>query len=160
VLGAKPPAESAVDAKALSALLAGGRATVIDLSRSPAYRKGHIPGAWFAIRARLKETLSKIRPEIAAQGELVLTSEDGVLAGLAVRESPVPARYLQGGNAAWVAAGLPLSDEPRMADEPLDHWPKPYERAGDTKGAMNEYLAWEVDLLPRTARDGTARFTP
>jgi rhodanese-related sulfurtransferase len=156
MLGAKPPAERAVDAKMLSALLAEGRATVIDLSRSPAYRNGHIPGAWFAIRSRLAGALSKI----AIQGELVLTSEDGVLAGLAVRESPVPARFLQGGNAAWIAAGLPLSDEPRMADEPLDYWPKPYERAGDTKGAMNEYLAWEVDLLPRIARDGTARFTP
>jgi hypothetical protein len=24
---------------------------------------------------------------------------------------------------------------------------------------MNEYLSWEVDLLPRIARDGTTRFT-
>jgi hypothetical protein len=47
-----------------------------------------------------------------------------------------------------------------MADEPLDYWPKPYERAGNTKDAMNEYLSWEVDLLPRIARDGTARFMP
>jgi hypothetical protein len=45
------------------------------------------------------------------------------------------------------------------ADEPLDYWPKPYERTGDTKGAMNEYLSWEVDLLPRIERDGTTRFT-
>jgi 3-mercaptopyruvate sulfurtransferase SseA len=154
VLGAKPPADRAIDTKALSALLEDDRATVIDLSRSPAYLKGHIPGAWFAIRTRLEEALSKI----AVQGELVLTSEDGVLAGLAVGASPVPAHYLQGGNAAWTAAGLPLSNEPRMANEPLDYWPKPYERAGDTKGAMNEYLAWEVDLLPRIARDGTCRF--
>jgi rhodanese-related sulfurtransferase len=154
VLGAKPPAEHIIDARALSALLKDNRATVIDLSLSPAYRKGHIPGAWFAIRTRLAEALAKV----PLQGELVLTSEDGVLAGLAVGESPVPARCLQGGNAAWAAAGLPLSTEPRMADEPLDYWPKPYERAGDTKGAMNEYLAWEVDLLPRIARDGTTRF--
>jgi rhodanese-related sulfurtransferase len=154
VLGAKSPAGRVIDAKALSALLKDNRATVVDLSRSPAYLKGHIPGAWFAIRTRLEEALSKI----AVQGELVLTSEDGVLAGLAVGASPVPAHYLQGGNAAWTAAGLPLSNEPRMANEPLDYWPKPYERAGDTKGAMNEYLAWEVDLLPRIARDGTCRF--
>jgi hypothetical protein len=45
-----------------------------------------------------------------------------------------------------------------MADEPLDYWPKPYERSGDTKAAMNEYLTWEVDLLPRIARDGTTHF--
>ena len=91
-------------------------------------------------------------------GELVLTSEDGILAGLAAAETRVPARYLHGGNAAWRAAGFPLSTEPRMADEPLDYWPKPYERPGDTKAAMSEYLAWETDLLPRIARDGTTHF--
>ena len=46
-----------------------------------------------------------------------------------------------------------------MADEPLDYWPKPYERTGNTKDAMNEYLSWEVDLLPRIERDGTTRFS-
>ncbi len=55
-------------------------ATVVDLSLSPNYRKGHIPGAWFAIRSRLAQTLSKI----PLRGELVLTSEDGVLAGCRV----------------------------------------------------------------------------
>jgi hypothetical protein len=45
-----------------------------------------------------------------------------------------------------------------MADEPIDQWRKPYERSGDTKAAMQEYLAWEVDLLPRIERDGTLQF--
>ena len=45
-----------------------------------------------------------------------------------------------------------------MADEPVDTWLKPYERAGDTTKAMSDYLAWEVDLLARIERDGTARF--
>ena len=155
VLGAAPPPERAIEAKELSELVAKNRATVVDLSLSPAYRKGHIPGAWFAIRTRLTQALAKI----PMNGELVLTSEDGVLAGLASAETRAPARYLRGGNAAWEAAGLPLSTDARMADEPLDYWPKPYERSGDTKGAMNEYLSWEVDLLPRIERDGTTRFT-
>jgi len=154
VLGPAPPSRLAIEAKELSALLAKDHATLVDLSLSPAYRKGHIPGAWFAIRARLDQTLSKI----PVNGQLVLTSEDGVLAGLAACEARVPARYLRGGNAAWQAAGLPLSTDPRMADEPLDYWPKPYERSGDTRSAMNEYLSWEVDLLPRIERDGTCRF--
>ncbi len=154
VLGPTPPSERAIDPKDLSALVVKDHATVVDLSLSPAYRKGHIPGAWFTIRARLAHALSKI----PMNGELVLTSEDGVLAGLAACEIRAPARYLRGGNAAWQAAGFTLSTEPRMADEPLDYWPKPYERSGDTKGAMNEYLSWEVDLLPRIERDGTTRF--
>jgi rhodanese-related sulfurtransferase len=154
VLGPPAPAELGVEAKELAALVEKNHATVVDLSLSPAYRKGHIPGAWFAIRTRLAQALAKI----PMNGTLVLTSEDGVLAGIAAREARVPARYLRGGNAAWQAAGLTLSTEARMADEPLDYWPKPYERSGDTKSAMNEYLSWEVDLLPRIARDGTARF--
>ena len=155
VLGAAPAADHVIEAKELSELVAKDRVTVIDLSLSPAYRKGHIPGAWFAIRTRLSHALAKV----PMNGELVLTSEDGVLAGLAAGETRVPSRYLRGGNAAWEAAGFTLSTEARMADEPLDYWPKPYERTGDTKGAMNEYLSWEVDLLPRIERDGTTRFS-
>ena len=45
-----------------------------------------------------------------------------------------------------------------MADEALDIWLKPYERPNDTTKAMDEYLAWEIDLLPRIARDGSANF--
>ncbi len=158
LLGPAPPAERAIEAKELSDLVAHNRVTVVDLSLSPAYRKGHIPGAWFAIRTRLTEALAKV----PMNGQLILTSEDGVLAGLAALETRAPARYLRGGNAAWEAAGFTLSSEPRMANEPLDYWPKPYERAGgakDAKDAMNEYLSWEVDLLPRIERDGTTRFT-
>ena len=155
VLGALPD-DAAIEPAALRAL---DDVAVIDLSLSPNYRKGHIPGAWFAIRARLAQALKKISP----RGTLVLTSEDGALAGLAVEEAraltTIPVRWLKGGNAAWAAAGFSLSAEAKMADEPLDAWLKPYERAGDPKVAMNEYLSWEVDLLERIKRDGTTRFS-
>jgi rhodanese-related sulfurtransferase len=158
VLGHVTALEHTLDAAALAKLLNAGKATVVDLSLSPTYRKGHIPGAWFAIRSRLKEALAKI----PITGELVLTSEEGVLAGLATPEAQgltkTPVSSLHGGNAAWRAAGHPLSTEARMADEPLDVWLKPYERPNDTKSAMSEYLAWETDLLPRIARDGTTKF--
>jgi hypothetical protein len=92
----------------------------------------------------------------------VLTSEDGALAALAVGEAETlvdrPVHFLQGGNAAWQAAGQPFSTEAKMADEPVDQWRKPYERSGDVKAAMQEYLTWEVDLLPRIKRDGSLRF--
>jgi len=134
------------------------RATVIDLSTSAHYRRGHIPGAWFAIRSRLDRAFARIAP----QNQIVLTSEDGLLAGLAVAEvqalTPHPVRWLKGGNAAWRAAGLPLSTEERMADEAVDLWLKPYERPNDHEAAMNAYLSWEVDLLERIKRDGTTHF--
>ncbi len=88
----------------------------------------------------------------------MLTSEDGVLARLAVAEAAAlidpPVRFLKGGNAAWRTAGHPFSTEAKMADEAVDQWRKPYERTGDAKAAMREYLAWETDLLPRIERDG------
>ena len=155
VLGAAP-ADAAVE---FSDVLAIDNINVVDLSRSPNYRRGHIPGAWFAIRARLDRAL----PKIPLRSMVVLSSEDGVLAGLAVEEAralvDIPVRWLKGGNAAWAAAGFPLATAIKMADEPLDAWLKPYERPGDPKAAMNEYLSWEVDLLARIARDGTTNFS-
>jgi rhodanese-related sulfurtransferase len=154
VLGTAP-ADTMIDC---SGLMDIDEVSIVDLSTSPHYRRGHIPGAWFAIRGRLDRALAKI----PLRGELVLTSEDGILAGLAVTEAleiaKCPVRWLKGGNAAWTAAGLPLSTAAKMADEAVDVWLKPYERAGDTKAAMNAYLSWEVDLLERIKRDGTCHF--
>jgi rhodanese-related sulfurtransferase len=147
-----------IDCTALQQLLDRNAATVVDLSVSRDYLKGHIPGAWFAIRTRLKRALEKI----PVRGTLVLASEDGVLAQLAVPEAAAlldtPVRALAGGNTAWQAAGLAFSVEPYMADEPIDQWRKPYERANDTTAAMSEYLAWETDLLSAVERDASAKF--
>ena len=161
ILGPAPPPELRIDCAGLAELIARNEATVVDLSLSRDYRKAHIPGAWFAIRSRLAQALAKI----PLRGTLVLTSEDGVLAGLAAPEARAlvdrPVRYLDGGNAAWRAAGHPLTaDDARMADEAVDIWLKPYERPNDTTKAMSEYLSWEVDLLARIERDGTTNFTP
>jgi rhodanese-related sulfurtransferase len=156
-LGQRP--DLAIDAAGLADLLARNAATVIDLSLSRTYRRGHIAGAWFAIRARLAQALAVI-----PAGEcFVLTSEDGRLADLAAPELATltgrPVRYLEGGNAAWQAAGHALTaDDARMADEPVDVWLRPYERAGGVREGMIEYLTWETDLPERIARDGTADF--
>jgi len=154
----EPPTNQSIDPAQLSSLLEQKTASVVDLSTSPHYRRGHIPGAWFAIRGRLDLAMEKI----AAANTLILTSEDGVLADLAIEEAraitKTPVRLLTGGNAAWTAAGYPLSTENRMADEAVDVWLKPYEQARDTEAAMNAYLSWEVDLLDRIEKDGTTHF--
>src|SRR5260370_3890637 len=96
-------------------------AVVVDLALSRRHRQTHIPGAWFAIRARLAEALDKL-PE----GEVVLTSEDGRLARFAAAElrTPRPAKVLAGGTAAWQAAGLPLdTGMGALAREPHDRAP-------------------------------------
>lgn len=161
VLGFADRPSEHIDAGRLAALLETGAATLIDLSSSRDYRSGHIPGAWFAIRARLERAL----PKINARGTLVLTSEDGILAALALDEAAaltsLPVRYLAGGNAAWIASGRALTaDRARFADEAVDAWLKPYERNSGNIAAMNEYLSWEIDLPKLIERDGTCRFQP
>jgi rhodanese-related sulfurtransferase len=150
--------DAAIEPKALAELISRNATTVLDLSLSRNYLAGHIPGAWFAIRTRLDRALQKIAPATA----LVLTSEDGVFAALAVAEAENLANqqvcFLEGGNAAWQAAGQSFSTDAKMADEAVDQWRKPYERTGNIKAAMQEYLTWEVDLLPRIKRDGSLRF--
>jgi rhodanese-related sulfurtransferase len=154
----EPPINESIDPAQLSSLLDQKSATVVDLSTSPHYRRGHIPGAWFAIRGRLNLAIEKI--DVA--GTLILTSEDGVLANLAIEEAravtKAPVSLLKGGTAAWTAANYRLSTDGRMADEPVDVWLKPYEQARDAEAAMNAYLSWEVDLLDRIEKDGTTHF--
>ncbi len=154
----EPPTNESIEPAKLSSLLDQKSATVVDLSTSPHYRRGHIPDAWFAIRSRLNLAIEKI--DVA--GTLILTSEDGVLASLAIEEAravtKAPVSSLKGGNAAWTAAGYRLSTDNRMADETVDVWLKPYEQSQDTEAAMNAYLSWEVDLLDRIKKDGTTHF--
>ena len=151
----KPATEAAVD---ISSIFEIDNVTLVDLSTSPHYRRGHIPGAWFALRGRLDRAI----PKLPVRRALFLTSEDGLLASLAVEEAQafttMPVRWIKGGNAAWKAAGMPLSTAEKMADDPVDVWLKPYERPDDNEAAMNAYLSWEVDLLDCIKRDGTTRF--
>lgn len=136
------------------------KALILDFTRSLDYAKGHIPGARFAIRARLAQTL----PGLDQREMVVLTSEDGRLASLAVGEAAaiaeVPVKVVAGGNAAWRREGLPLTEGVEDAADPVedDAFWRPYERAERVEDAMNQYLSWEQGLVEQIARDGTAPF--
>jgi rhodanese-related sulfurtransferase len=132
-------------------------AVVVDLALSRQHRQGHIPGAWFAIRARLAEALDKL----PAQGDLVLTSEDGRIARYAAAELRIrrPIKVLAGGTAAWRAAALPLeTGMGPLASEPDDVALSARDRPADRERYMREYLAWEIDLVNQIARDEDSRF--
>jgi rhodanese-related sulfurtransferase len=136
--------------------------TVLDLSTSLRFHHAHIPGAWWAVRSRLDEAHEKI----GALSSLVLTSEDGLLAHLAAREVQAlwpraQVRVLDGGNAAWIAAGKPTeSGVERATTERDDVWYKPYDHRSDYnyKQHARDYLAWEVALIDQVKRDPTIRF--
>ena len=149
-----------LSAKMLAVANTRGTVLILDFTRSLDYAKGHIPGARFAIRARLAETL----PGLDQKEMVVLTSGDGRLARLAAPEAQaaarVPVKILAGGNAAWRRDGLALADGLEDAADPVDDdalW-RPYERAEGVEDAMQQYLSWEQGLIEQIARDGTARF--
>ncbi len=153
------PPTLTIDARALSQRLAGGDVTVVDLGPSPAHRRGHIPGAWFAIRAQLNDALHRL-PDARP---IVLTSPDGVLATLAAEEvaalTGATPEVLDGGTAAWTAAGLPLeAGLERAANAPIDVYKRPYEGTDHAQGAMQAYLDWEFGLVEQLERDGTHGF--
>ncbi len=147
-----------VDAIEVGDLIAGG-GLVVDVEFSKRYGQGHIPGAWFAIRARFAESVAGL----PAAARYVVTSADGVLARYAakdlaaVTETPVVA--LTGGTAAWAAAGQPLeSGLTHLADETDDVQLTARELKENREEAMRAYLAWEIDLVNQMAADDDHRF--
>jgi rhodanese-related sulfurtransferase len=137
-------------------------ATVLDLSTSLRFRARHVPGAWWGVRARLEEG----RVKLADARELVITSEDGVLAHLAAPEAAAlwpraRVQVLDGGNRAWFADDLPtesgLANATTVND---DVWYKPYdhEHEADYEKHARAYLDWEVALVEQIKRDPAIRF--
>ncbi len=152
---------AAISANALNSRLEQlGDCVVLDFATSLQFRKQHIPGAYWGVRARLSQVVSSV----SSSRNLCITSPDGVLAHYVARDmaSAYPdhrVQVIEGGTRAWVDAGYPTeSGSERFTCEPNDVWYKPYEQAGAVRKAMEDYLTWEVNLIPQIERDGDARF--
>ncbi len=148
-----------VDMISPAALAALTEPTIVDLGPSLVHRNGHIPGAWWGIRARLDGALEPL----PGDGPVVLTSADGRLARLAAADLAAAggraAVALDGGTDAWTAAGGSL--EPgieRTLCAVEDAYYRPYDRRDGVEQAMQDYLSWEVELVNQVKRDGTLRF--
>jgi rhodanese-related sulfurtransferase/predicted metal-dependent enzyme (double-stranded beta helix superfamily) len=131
---------------------------LLDFATSLQYRKGHIPGAAFAIRSRLEGR----KAEFGAQ-PIACTSPDGLLARYAAADLAAllgrEVCALEGGTDAWRAAGLPLDEgDTRLLDAPEDVYYKPYDNKAQIEAAMQDYLQWEVALLEQIRRDPDCRF--
>lgn len=141
---------------------------VIDLDTSLKYRDGHVPGAWFAVRAGLGRSIPEMLKKQAGATRIVLVSADAEIAALAAPEATeaaktaggLPVAVLEGGMKAWRDAKLAVeAGHVRMADPPTDVWYRPYDFKEDVEAAMRQYLDWEVDLVPQVVRDGDAKFS-
>jgi rhodanese-related sulfurtransferase len=132
---------------------------VIDLTTSANHVKGHIPGAWFALRSQLARDVVNL----PAAKRYVLTCGSSALAQYAVADvqqlTDADVYLLEGGTQAWQAAGLPLeAGEQRLASPRIDRYRRPYEGTDAPREAMQAYLDWEFGLVAQLGRDGTHGF--
>lgn len=153
------PGAPLICARALKDQIDVDGAIVIDFAASPVFRKGHIPGARFAIRSYLAAARGAIAPGRA----IVLTSPDGVLADFAAADARralrAEIRVLAGGTAAWRDAGFDLETGlGNPLSPPEDVYRRPYEGTDSPAAAMQAYLDWEFGLVAQLARDGTHGF--
>jgi len=140
-----------------------GKVEVVDVGESLKYRKGRIPGAWYAIRSRLAYCLARFDKS----AQLVFTDSAGRLARYAAQDAIAlgyaNARYLEGGNAAWNHAKLGTEpaegdSDPKLLTATEDVWYRPYDRNVGVEEAMQQYLTWEVNLVAQLKREDYLRF--
>ena len=157
---AEARSESVTALELKSILDSGEPAKVIDLATSLEYRRGHIPGAAWGLRGRFDQ----LGPILWDAGLIIVTGEDERLLRLAAPElaAALPkaiVRRLEGGNAAWRAAGLPQEEGMTWTlCETDDKWYKPYDNVTAVEDQMRNYLTWEVGLVEQVERDGDAGF--
>lgn len=155
VLGLEDLNVPVIDVATLKQRLQAGNTVVVDVDWSSDYREGHIPGAWCGLRSRLSE----IMPRLPAHEAVVFTSRDGLLAKLAAADASAQVFALEGGTAAWQAAGYSVEKgATHMATEPDDIRLKAREQNKNIEAAMRAYLSWEIELVNQMATDDDQRF--
>ncbi|CCD99137.1 rhodanese-like domain-containing protein [Bradyrhizobium sp. STM 3809] len=148
---------AAIDVAELVARAAGW--TIVDLTRSPGYKSGHIPGAHFVLASRFAADLARL----PGDGGLVLTSSDGAEATFALADARTATsrelRVLDGGTRAWTSAGHALeADRQSWISTPDDVYKRPYEGTDNAAEAMQAYIDWELQLVAQLANDSVSNF--
>ena len=153
------PAVRTVAPATLSDWLATGDTAVIDVTASANHVARHVAGAWWSPRSLLPAALKVVPPA----RRYVVTCGTSLLARFAADDLKVltdaEVWVLEGGNAAWFAAGLPdAKGEERLAAPRIDRYRRPYEGTDNPREAMQAYLDWEFGLVAQLGRDGTHFF--
>jgi rhodanese-related sulfurtransferase len=153
-----PDAET-VSPATLAQWQAEGDTQVFDFTSSANHVQRHIAGAHWALRTQLPQALENV----PMAERYVVTCGSGLLARFAVADLQAltgkPVFLLEGGNAAWVAEGLPVeTGERHLAVPRSDRYRRPYEGTDNPRQAMQGYLDWEFGLVEQLAKDGTHGF--
>jgi rhodanese-related sulfurtransferase len=137
---------SYLDVPELGELLESGTPVLVDVGPSNEYEAAHVPGATWVPRYHLDRWLAE-QPE--REVPCVLTCPDGQVstyaaAALSQQQEHSDIRVLDGGVAAWDAAGRSVCrGSGSMAYEPRDVVPKPYHQG---EWAKRAYLDWEKKI--------------
>ncbi|KAA8731315.1 rhodanese-related sulfurtransferase [Acinetobacter qingfengensis] len=146
----------------LNAWLEEGLAlTLLDFTTSANYNKGHIATAQWALRKDIATLFGQNK--ISTDHPVVVTCGSSLLAQYAVAQIQAfthqPVYVLQGGNAAWKAAGFAIeTGQGNLLSEPIDRYKRPYEGTDNSEQAMNDYLEWEYGLVQQLKQDNTHGF--
>lgn len=130
---------------------------IADIRKSSRYRRGHIPGAWFLTRAHLERDEANL-----PNGSIVLMSDDAAYAELAAQDLRNLGRdvhHLEGGMAAWSAAGgEPEKGLSALASVPDDIHvdPSDLDTTAQREREYRRYLDWEIGLIDMLEGDPAA----
>jgi rhodanese-related sulfurtransferase len=141
------PEPKAMGPRAAADALRDDVAQMVDLRPSMAYRRGHVPQAVWSIRPRLTRAVVD-----RSRTVILVADEPGVAALAAVdlaEDGFTDIRSLEGGQQAWVAAGLPVAATPtRPVDaDCVDFLFFTHARHDGNAEAARQYLAWEIGLI-------------
>ncbi len=145
----------------LKSLLEAGAVPVIDLEPARPYwqERRAIPGALVARRSALAQRIGKLAPG----GTVVLTSADGSIARLAAAElagqDDRRIVALDGGTAAWIAAGFdaPAVGANQPALDPADALPQ-LPSLEQRRTRLDAYVRWGDDITSDLEKDGLVSF--
>ena len=135
-------------------------AAAVSVQPSDAYRMAHPEDAMWAIRPRLE----RLSASVLGARRIAMFAEDEAVGSLAAADlaeiATGPVALVDGGIAAWRAAGRPFaasSDEPPDTER-IDYIFWNHDRHAGNEAAMHAYLRWETELPAEIARDGLAGF--
>ena len=142
----KPGPELETDVTRTLPTAEGELGILLDLNPSPAFRSGHIDGARWAIRSRLKQL------ELPPEAQVTLCALDPRMAELAaidLRELGIERiAYLPGDAQTWRNEGREIVATPAEPDDAtsIDYLFFVHDRHSGNLDAARGYLAWEIAL--------------